>query len=60
MEQRLSFQAEVGRLLASREDIFPDYDPAGLERAFAADFELRRRLPIEGSGRLLYLFSARD
>jgi SAM-dependent methyltransferase len=51
---------QVGRLLASRDDIFPDYDAAGLERAFAAEFELRRRLPIEGSERLLYLFSARN
>jgi hypothetical protein len=46
-------------LLATREDIFPDYTPAGLERAFAEEFELRRRLPVEGSERILYLFAAR-
>jgi len=51
--------AQVGRLLASRDDIFPDYDAAGLERAFEAEFELRRRLPVEGSERLLYVFRAR-
>jgi hypothetical protein len=51
--------SQVQRLLASREDIFPDYTAAGLERAFADDFELRRRLPIPGSERVLYVFTAR-
>jgi hypothetical protein len=51
--------SQVRRLLATRADIFPDYSPDGLERAFAEEFELRRRLPIAGSQRVLYLFSAR-
>ncbi|HWP67302.1 MAG TPA: class I SAM-dependent methyltransferase [Candidatus Limnocylindria bacterium] len=50
---------QVQRLLASREDIFPDDTAEGLERAFGAEFELRRRVPIAGSERLLYLFTAR-
>jgi ribosomal protein L11 methylase PrmA len=44
----------VDRLLASREDIFEDYDEAGFQAAAESRFEVVSRLPIEGSGRVLY------
>jgi hypothetical protein len=48
--------SQVQRLLATREDVFPDYTAQGLEQAFAADFEVVRRQPVEGSERVMYLF----
>ncbi len=51
--------SQVGRLLASRADIFPDYTPAGFEAAFATRFEIRERAPLPGSSRVLYWMRAR-
>ena len=48
--------SQVARLLATREDIFPDYTQDGFEKAFASCFSLRRSARIEGSERVLYLF----
>ena len=48
--------SQIQRLLATREDIFPDYDEAGLEVAFRRHFALVDRKPVEGSDRTLYLF----
>lgn len=45
----------VRRLLAYREDIFPDYDRRGFEEAFAERFEIVRAEPIQESERVLYL-----
>ncbi len=50
---------KVQLLLSSREDIFPDYSVEGFERAFETCFEVRRREPIQDSGRLLYLLHGR-
>ena len=50
--------SQVARLLATREDIFPDYTEAGFEAAFAPCFEMRKRDAIEGSERTLYLMRA--
>ena len=50
---------QVARLLASREDMFPDYDAAGFERAFEAVFTVERTEPIRGSERTLYLMKGR-
>ena len=47
------------RLLASREDVFADYDEVGFESAFAGHFETLRRAPIPGTVRTLYLFRRR-
>jgi SAM-dependent methyltransferase len=51
--------AMVNRLLATREDIFPNYTPEGFERAFAERFEIVRRQSISGSDRILYLMRGR-
>jgi ribosomal protein L11 methylase PrmA len=42
------------RLLATREDVFPDYARDGFERAFAARFETLEVAGLPGSERLLY------
>jgi hypothetical protein len=47
--------SQVQRLLATREDVFPTYDLAGFERAFAGFFEILDRTGIEGSERTLFL-----
>jgi len=47
--------SQVKRLLASREDIFGNYDQAGFEAAFATRFETVRREPVKGTERTLYL-----
>lgn len=47
--------SQVRRLLASREDIFPDYTGDGFERALAGPgFRVARREPIDGTRRVLY------
>lgn len=49
----------VRTLLATREDIFPDYTVEGFERAFAPRFEIERREEIRESPRILYLMRGR-
>jgi ribosomal protein L11 methylase PrmA len=51
--------SQVRKLLATREDVFPDYDEAGLERALAPHFSIERRAPIPGTARTLYLATGR-
>jgi hypothetical protein len=51
--------SQVQRLLATREDVFPDYDAPGFEAAFAARFETVEKAPIEGTERILYLMKRR-
>ena len=51
--------SQVQKLLASREDIFPDYTEEGFEAAFGARYELVRREQVRGSERTLYLMRAR-
>jgi hypothetical protein len=50
--------SQVRKLLATREDIFPDYDEAGFERALATRFSLERKAAIPGTARTLYLATA--
>ncbi len=50
---------KVQTLLASREDIFPDYTVEGFERAFSERFSTDRREQINGSDRILYLMHRR-
>ena len=45
---------QVRRLLATREDVFPDYGREGFERAFAPRFETLEVAPLPGSERVLY------
>jgi cyclopropane fatty-acyl-phospholipid synthase-like methyltransferase len=46
--------SQVQRLLASREDIFPDYTPEHFEAAFAERFQCHGRVRIGDSQRTLY------
>ena len=47
--------SQVRRLLATREDIFPDYTREGFEGAFAGHFATERAEPVRDSERTLYL-----
>ena len=49
--------SQVQRLLATRDDVFPDYHQDGFESAFAIYFEILEKTSIEGSERTLYLMS---
>ena len=51
--------SQVRRLLATRDDIFPDYTPAGFEQAFAPFFTIEESVPVEGSDRLLFLMHSK-
>ena len=51
--------SQVKRLLATREDIFPDYTEAGFERIFGALFTVERKQGVAGSDRTLYLMKRR-
>lgn len=51
--------SQVQRLLATREDIFDQYDQGGFEAAFASSFDLVEKTPIVGSKRTLYLMKAK-
>lgn len=47
--------SQVIRLLATREDIFPDYTEVGFEQAFGKFFDIAAKERVEGSERRLYL-----
>jgi ribosomal protein L11 methylase PrmA len=51
--------SQVQRLLASRQDIFPDYTPSHFESAFSQRYILHRSEAIRDSERCLYLMEAR-
>jgi hypothetical protein len=51
--------SQVQTLLATRDDIFPDYTKEGFERAFGQFFTIVRQEPVEGSERTLYLMRAK-
>lgn len=46
---------KVDKLLATREDVFPDYTPQGFEAAFGQHYEIRRTDAVRDSKRQLYL-----
>jgi SAM-dependent methyltransferase len=50
----------VGRLLAARRDVFPDYTIEGFRQAFVRRFELLSEVPIEGTLRTLFHFRRTD
>lgn len=52
--------SQVQRLLATREDIFPDYTQDGFELAFAPYFAIQTAAPIQDSNRVLYLMKRFD
>jgi len=47
--------SQVQVLLASREDIFPDYTQEGFETAFKQYFEIYESIPVRETKRILYL-----
>ena len=47
--------SQVQKLLASREDIFPNYTRAGFEEAFEKRFKIHSALNVRESERVLYL-----
>ena len=49
--------SQVKRLLVTREDIFDRYTQDDFERAFSGPFEIRRRVPLAGSDRILYIMA---
>ena len=50
---------KVKKLLATREDIFPDYTEAGFEAAFGQLYAIDEKTKIENSQRTLYLLKAK-
>jgi hypothetical protein len=51
--------SQVQRLLASRQDIFPNYTSQGFETAFGSYFEIISQHLIQDSDRVLYLMKRR-
>ena len=51
--------SQVQKLLASREDIFPDYTREGFEAAFSLPFTIHKSEPVRDSERVLYLMQAK-
>ncbi len=51
--------SKVQTLLATREDIFPDYNSEGFEAAFEQRFQLIQKKSISGSERTLYLYQGK-
>jgi hypothetical protein len=51
--------AQVQRLLASRQDIFTSYDQENFERAFAERFTIHQAVPVRDSERIIYLMERR-
>jgi hypothetical protein len=49
----------VRKLLATREDVFPDYTPDGFRAAFAADWTIVDEAPITGTSRVLLRMTRR-
>lgn len=52
--------SQVKKLLTSRKDIFTDYTPESFEDAFTRLFEIREKVAVEESERLLYLMEKRS
>jgi hypothetical protein len=51
--------SQVQILLASRQDIFPEYTTEGFEAAFEALFTVHARVPLQDTGRVLYLMEGK-
>jgi ribosomal protein L11 methylase PrmA len=52
--------SQVQRLLATREDVFPDYGPQAFESAFAVHFDIVEQARVGDSLRTLYLMARRE
>ena len=53
-------RAQVRRLLASREDVFPGYTLEAFETAFSQLFEVTRREAVPGTARTLFSMRRRQ
>ncbi len=51
--------SQVQKLLASRQDIFPNYTREGFEAAFAECFKIHKTEPVRDSERMLYFMEKR-
>jgi hypothetical protein len=51
--------SQVARLLATRQDIFTEYDQHGFEEAFARYFTIEKTIQVPDSHRILYLMRTR-
>ena len=51
---------KVRVLLATREDVFPDYTREGFEAAFASHFAIEATTPLAESERILYRMRRRE
>jgi hypothetical protein len=51
--------SQVQRLLATREDVFPDYRQDAFEAAFASEFEIAATEPVREAQRTLYFMRGR-
>ncbi|MBM3178960.1 MAG: SAM-dependent methyltransferase [Chloroflexi bacterium] len=51
--------SQVQKLLASRQDIFPDYTREGFESAFTERFRIQKTVPVRDSERVLYCMEKR-
>jgi len=49
--------SQVQKLLASREDIFANYDEKNFEKDFSYYFNIKDKQIIDGTQRILYLMS---
>lgn len=52
--------SQVKRLLSTREDVFPDYNIDGFEKAFLVHYRVVRKEKINDSQRILYLLAKID
>jgi len=52
--------SQVELLLATRRDIFPNYDQENFEKIFCGYFNLKRKENIQGSKRVLYCFERKE
>jgi hypothetical protein len=52
--------SQVAKLLATRQDIFADYDQEGFEAAFAREYAIVDKVPIRDSQRTIYLMESRQ
>ncbi len=49
--------SQVERLLASRDDIFPNYTLEGFLQAFSRDFNVQEQVPVAGTSRTVFLLA---
>jgi hypothetical protein len=51
--------SQVQKLLASRKDIFPEYNQPDFERYFGRYFSIERSVPVPETSRVIYLMKVK-